>query len=295
MRFLVTGAGGLLGRALVGAARERGHGAVGPSHEELDVTDAGAVEEVLARLEPDAVLHCAAWSDVDGAEEHPDTARAVNAGGTRHVARAASRVGALLLYPSSDYVFDGRARDPYLPGDEARPLNAYGRSKLAGEEAVRAEAGGGGWLIVRTSWLYGAGGGNFVDTVLERGRRGEALRVVDDQRGRPTWTGSLAPALVELVERHAVGSPPLRTLHLADRGTATWYGLARAALELAGVEAPVEAVSSEAWGAPALRPRNSVLEISSGEEALGRSMPPWSDSLARYLEERLEGRGEGGE
>nr|NIP57325.1 dTDP-4-dehydrorhamnose reductase [Gemmatimonadota bacterium]NIR77709.1 dTDP-4-dehydrorhamnose reductase [Gemmatimonadota bacterium]NIT86253.1 dTDP-4-dehydrorhamnose reductase [Gemmatimonadota bacterium]NIU30081.1 dTDP-4-dehydrorhamnose reductase [Gemmatimonadota bacterium]NIU35032.1 dTDP-4-dehydrorhamnose reductase [Gemmatimonadota bacterium] len=248
---------------------------------ELDVTDPDACRRLLASQAPDAVAHCAAYTDVDGAEGNPPAALEVNARGAGHVARAATEVGSLLLYPGTDYVFDGESEDTYTPDDPPRPINAYGRSKLAGERAVR-EAGA-PWLIVRTSWLYGRGGRSFVDLVRERAGRGEELRVVDDQAGRPTWTGSLAPALVELLERGPKG-PGGELLHLADRGTTTWYGLAREVIEREGLKGSARPVSTEEWGAPAPRPRNAVLDIATGEAALGRPMPHWTDSLGRYLE-----------
>lgn len=281
MKLLVTGAEGLLGSAVCAAGRSRGHRVVAPGRRELDVTDPAACRRLLASVAPDAVAHCAAYTDVDGAEEDPSAALEVNARGAGHVARASTEVGSLLLYPGTDYVFDGEGGEPYGPDDPPRPINAYGRSKLAGEEAVR-EAGG-RWLIVRTSWLYGRGGRNFVDLVRERAGSGEELRVVDDQTGRPTWSGSLAPALVELLERGPEG-PGGEILHLADRGTTTWYGLAREVIEREGLKGSARPISTEEWGAPAPRPRNAVLEIATGEAALGRPMPHWKDSLGRYLE-----------
>lgn len=280
MKLLVTGGGGLLGGALARAAAARGHRVVAPDRRSLDVTDRDAPGRVVESERPDAVLHCAAYTDVDGAEADPGTAMEVNAAGTGRVARAAAAVGSLLFYPGTDYIFDGEGDAPYAPDDPPRPINAYGRSKAAGEEEARAA---GRWLVVRTSWLYGPGGRNFVDRVRRRAARGEEMRVVDDQRGRPTWTGSLAPALVQLVER-APGEAGGRVLHLADRGVTTWYGLAREVVEREGCHASVLPISSEAWGAPARRPRNAVLEIASGEEALGRPMPHWRDSLGRHLE-----------
>ncbi len=308
MKVLLTGASGLLGSELARVLSARGHAVLatvrdpdaptpgGPEVRALDVTDAEAVRTTVDETAPDVVLHCAAYTDVDGAEAHPHRAMAVNADGTRTVAHAALKAEAALVYLSTDYVFDGTKDGLYLPGDPRRPINAYGRSKKAGEDALRAV--GGRWLVIRTSWLYGAGGRDFVDTVLERTRAGEKLRVVDDQTGRPTWAGSLAPALVDLVER-AIEAPdwlPLppagrgspagltgRILHLADRGTATWYDFAREVVEIAGLKADIEPVSTEEWNAPATRPRNCVLDVAAAEERLGRRMPEWKDSLERFL------------
>ena len=292
MRILVTGAGGLLGSAVVEAARRRGHdilagvrpgGSPSPVPEwtvEFDVTDAEGVRRVVTDVAPAAIAHCAAYTDVDGAEAEPHEAMAVNVDGTRTVALSAAETDAVLLYPSTDYVFDGQKPDPYEPDDPMRPINAYGRSKKAGEETVRKSAGR--WLVVRTSWLYGGGGDNFVDGILDRAWQEEAVRVVNDQTGRPTWTGSLGSAMVELLEAGAEGE----VLHLADRDVATWYDLAREAYRLAGVSTPILPIPSEDWPSAARRPRNSVLDLASGEERLGREMPGWKNSLRRYLEGR---------
>ena len=285
MRILVTGAGGLLGSAAVADARTRGWSVAARPRAELDVTDAAAVAEAVASASPDAVLHCAAWTAVDRAEAEPGRALEVNRDGTAAVAEACAAAGALLVYPSTDYVFDGRKGAPYAPDDAPNPLSAYGRSKRAGEEAARRAPRR---LVARTSWLYGAGGKNFVDAVLARAERGEALRVVDDQRGRPTWTRSLAAALLDLVERGATG-----VLHVSDAGEATWRELALEALRLAGLDVPVEPVSTEAWGAPAPRPRESLLDLSETERVLGRPLPHWKESLARYVEERRAAIGTG--
>ena len=333
MRLLVTGADGLLGSAMVRAARERGHEVLesvrsGPEEESkrrtssipLDVTDRDRVARVVSGAAPDAVVHCAGYTDVDAAESHRKEALEVNVSGARWVARAAADSGSLVLLPSTDYVFDGTSSRPYRPGDSPNPLNLYGKSKWMGEEEVRMS--GARWIVVRTSWLYGRDGNDFVDAILdaarERGRSGGRraegpdglLRVVDDQRGRPTWTGSIGPALIRLLEgetedRRITGASdprsdpgtrepnpegavdaaaPGRTLHLADRGDATWYELAVEALRLAGMDVEVVPVSSEEWGAPAPRPRYSVLDISAAEECLGFTMPPWTKSLRRYLE-----------
>lgn len=292
MRILVTGAGGLLGSAVVEAARRRGHDVLAgvrsgansapvPEWEiELDVLDAETVRRVMRDVAPEAVVHCAAYTDVDGAETEPHVAMEVNVAGTRSIARAAADGGSLLLLPSTDYVFDGQKQNPYEPEDPPRPVNAYGRSKKAGEETVRKAAGP--WLIVRTSWLYGGGGTNFVDGILEKAWTEKVVEVVDDQVGRPTWTRSLAEPLVELLETEVRG----RVLHLTDRGRASWYELAREAFRIEGVTTPLVPVSSDEWDAPAPRPRNSVLDISEAEEVLGTAMPDWKKSLRRYLGSR---------
>jgi dTDP-4-dehydrorhamnose reductase len=279
MRVLVTGAHGLLGAAVTAEAASRGHEVVALGHGDLDVTDPEAVRRAVEAARPDAVVHCAAYTAVDRAEAGPDLARAVNAGGTRSVARAAADAGAMLVYVSTDYVFDGRKRTPYLPDDAPGPLSVYGRTKLEGEEAVR-EAGGES-LIVRTSWLYGAGNG-FVPAILRRARAGERLRVVDDQRGRPTWAPHAAVAIVDLLEREG----PPGTWHVAGGGECTWLELAREAVSLQELGSEITAVSTAAYGAPAPRPAYSVLDLDATEVRLGRPMPHWREGLMQYLESK---------
>jgi len=288
LKILVTGAAGLLGSAVVRAIRRRKHEVVAcvRSPEDaglaLDVIDRERVADVVTGTAPDAIVHCAGYTDVDGAETHREEAFEVNVAGARWVARAAADVGSIVLYLGTDYVFDGTASRPYRPGDPPNPVNLYGKSKWMGEEEVRTS--GARWIVVRTSWLYGHGGGNFVDAILEAARTEDHLRVVDDQRGRPTWTESLAPALLDLLERDREDeSVSDRVFHLADRGEATWYELASEALCLSGVDAELAPVSSEVWDAPAPRPAYSVLDISSAEECLGYPMPDWRESLGRYL------------
>jgi dTDP-4-dehydrorhamnose reductase len=185
------------------------------------------------------------------------------------------------VYPTTDYVFNGRADTPYGPDDETSPVNAYGVSKLAGEQVLSVS--GCKWLVVRTSWLYGPGGWDFVDVVLEKGERpGNGMNVVDDQVGCPTWTGSLAPGIVELVEAGATG-----TYHLCDAGQASWLELARTVVEEAGLDLELTATSTLDWGAPAQRPPYSVLDCAKAESILGREMTGWRESLHTYLSETL--------
>jgi dTDP-4-dehydrorhamnose reductase len=278
MKLLVTGATGLLGSEVVRAAPSLGWTVAGLARHDLDVTDGRRVEAVIRQHGPDAVVHCAAFTAVDAAETEAARAMAVNGEGAGHVARAARSVGAVVVYVSTDFVFDGKKGTPYTTSDAPAPLGVYGLSKLAGEGAV-AESGA-RYLIVRTGWLYGAGGRNFVDTVLERARRGEALRVVDDQRGRPSWALHVADGMLRLLEGGAGG-----IWNLADRGDATWHELATEAVKRAGLTVDVSGVTTEAWGAPAPRPSYSVLDITATEAFLGRRMVSWPEALARYLHE----------
>jgi dTDP-4-dehydrorhamnose reductase len=260
--IVVTGAAGMLGQDVVSAA---GDGVVALSRADLDVTDAAAAREALDGA--DVVINCAAWTDVDGAEEHAEEALAVNREGARNVAAAARRV----VYVSTDYVFDGAKRAPYVESDPTAPLQSYGRSKLAGELAT-AEANP-RHFIVRSSWLFGAGGRNFVETMLRLGRERDELRVVDDQVGCPTFTGHLAEAIVALARTEDYGIH-----HLAGAGACSWYQFAREIFDRSGVECQVEPCTTDEYPLPARRPAWSVL----GSER-GRSLPPWQEGLDAYL------------
>lgn len=276
MKVLITGAGGMLAQALVPALRARGHEVVALNRAALDVTDERAVAATLDAERPSVVIQCAAFTAVDAAEAEEPRARLVNATGTLHVARSCQRIGARLVYPSTDYVFAGTGRQPYRPDDSPDPVNAYGRTKLEGEQAALEAEGA---LVVRTSWLYGSGGPNFVDTITRLARERDRLEVVDDQQGRPTWTNSLAVTLAELLEQDAVG-----IFHATDGGEpVSWFGLARAVLEMRSRQTPVHPTSSKLLSRPAARPAYSVLDCSATEELIGRRLPRWKDMLARYL------------
>jgi len=287
-RLLVTGAAGLLGTEVVAAARRRGHPVQASARADLDVTDREAVRGALAGApradRPTAVVHCAAYTAVDGAEAEPELAERVNRDGAANVAAAAAEAGAWLVHVSTDYVFDGDARVPYPPDHPAAPRCVYGRTKLEGERAALASSPSA--LVMRTSWLYGVGGRNFVTAMIARGRAealapGEpTLRVVDDQRGRPTWARNTAEGILDLLGHRARGA-----WHVADGGEATWLELACEAFRLCGIATSLGAASTEAWGAPAPRPAYSVLDIRATEALLGRTSMHWREALRRFLTE----------
>jgi dTDP-4-dehydrorhamnose reductase len=278
LKALVTGAGGQLGRALVAKLGAFAHPL---TRGDLDVTDAAAVSAVVHSARPDVIVNATAYNKVDAAESESEEAFAVNAAAVLNLALAAKRGGALLVHVSSDYVFDGTQSRPYLEDDAPRPINAYGRSKRAGETMV--EAVGAPALLVRTSGVFGPGGsrakgGSFVDRILERARTGAALRVVDDQRFAPTYAPDLAGAIVALIASGATG-----TVHVANEGACSWYELALAALELSEVRARVDRISSAELAAPARRPAYSVLSTARYTERTGAPLRPWRGALAEML------------
>ena len=283
MRLLIAGAGGMLGQDVRRAGERAGHEILGLSHQELDITDALAVEELLAQLKPDAVLNCAAWTDVDGAESQPAAALAVNGAGAGNVARAAATAGARVIHISTDYVFAGEApldragaARAYVESDATGPLSVYGQSKLEGERQVLDASPR--HCVVRSSWLFGLGGRNFADTMLALARERDAVQVVSDQFGCPTWTGHLAPALLGLLERALTG-----VVHLAGSGVVSWNGFAAEIFRQAELDCRVEGASSEQSKRPAPRPAWSALE-SEREDVL--PLPPWQDGLGGYLAAR---------
>jgi dTDP-4-dehydrorhamnose reductase len=277
-RLLVTGAGGMLGRAVVEAARQRGHDVLAATRAELDVTVEAAVRPALLEWRPDVVVNCAAYTDVDGAERGRTTADAVNRVGAGLVAGAAAEVGAAIVHLSTDYVFDGSKREPWVESDPVAPLGVYGETKLAGEQ--RVAAANPAHVIVRTAWLYGAGGRNFVDTMLALGVEREEVSVVTDQIGCPTWTGHLAGALVELAER-----PPRTGIHhIAGAGHCSWNELAVEIFERAAIGCRVLPATSDRFPRPARRPAYSVLGSERRDPVM---LPRWQDGVAQYLATRV--------
>lgn len=276
MRVAVTGAGGMLGRALVPALAAAGHEPVALTRDHADVTRLEDLRRVLGAAPPDWIVHLASFTRVDDCESRADHAHLVNGLGARNAAQAAAEAGAAILALSTDYVFPGDATRPYREYDSTGPRSVYGASKLAGEQAVREVHAR--HVIVRTAWLYGRGGANFVDTILARTRAGEPLRVVDDQRGSPTSATDLAPALVRLIEAGQYG-----TYHCTNAGECSWHELAVHVLRRSGLAAPVARIDSATLGRPARRPSYSVLSNRVYEHVTGHRMPHWQDAVDRYL------------
>ena len=276
MRLLVLGSGGMLGRAVVRDATRLGHDVVALARADLDITDPAAVTRAVGEVAPRAILNCAGFTDVDGAEGHEPEATRVNGDGPGHVARAAAEAGARVVHVSTDYVFDGSKREPWVESDPVAQLQAYGRTKLAGEVAV-AESGA-EHAIVRTAWLFGAGGPNFVATMLRLGAERDEVTVVSDQRGGPTWTGHLAAALIEVAEREV----DVGLFHASAAGSCSWYEFAVEIFDRARLRCRVVPTTTERFARPAHRPAYSVLGT---EREPGIVLPPWQDGLAAYLAE----------
>ena len=285
-RWLVTGAGGMLGTDMVAVLTSRGEPVTGLDRAGLDVTDAAAVTDAIARGRPDVVVNCAAWTAVDDAEASEEQALAVNAAGAANLAAACAGVGARLVQISTDYVFAGDAGRPYAEDDVPAPRTAYGRTKLAGERAVLDRLPGSGF-VVRTAWLYGAHGPSFVGTMIKLEDQRPTVDVVDDQHGQPTWTVDVARQIVALV--HSTAAPGI--YHATSGGQTTWFGLAREIFALLGADpARVRPIPSSALSRPAPRPAYSVLGHSAWA---GPRVPPigqWRTALRRAFPELVAAR-----
>lgn len=287
MKTLIVGKNGQLGRELVlRAPQERQVTALGRT--EMDIRDREAVGRIIAQLRPDLIINAAAYTAVDRAENEPDLAYELNGHGVAHLAEAARSASARFIHISTDFVFDGRNSTPYLPGDRTNPLSVYGASKLEGERLAGAFCGSEA-LIVRTSWLYGAQGRNFVITMLQLMAEREELRVVADQIGTPTWTGGLADAIYHLADLDVCG-----IRHWSDAGVASWYDFAVAIQEEAltlGMlqrEIPLIPIRTEEYPTPARRPAYSVLDKSDTWKLLGGAAPHWRVNLRNMLKEIKE-------
>lgn len=272
MKVLVTGSRGQLGSDVCKELETRGIPYCGVSTRECDITDAKAVDALLESCRPDAVIHCAAYTAVEKAESEQERCRQVNADGTRSLALACRRTDAKLLYISTDYVFSGEGDQPHRVDDPTGPLNVYGETKLAGEQAVR-ELLEHHW-IVRTSWVFGNHGSNFVKTMLRLGAEREEVRVVDDQVGSPTYTGDLAKLLCDMAVGDKYG-----TYHAANAGFCSWAEFAREIFRMAGLPTRVLPVSTAEYPSKAVRPMNSRLDQSALQKAGFQPLPHWKDAL----------------
>jgi dTDP-4-dehydrorhamnose reductase len=273
MRLLVTGAAGMLGHDVVAAAERLGHEVVAWDLPECDLTDAAATLDAVRHLGPRAVVNCAAYTDVDAAESDEATAERVNADAAGNLARACAAAAARLVHVSTDYVFDGSKTEPWIESDPVAPLGAYGRTKLHGEEQVAAALDD--HAIVRSAWMFGPHGPNFVATMLRLGSERDEVSVVTDQVGSPTYSGHLAPALVDIAERQDKG-----ILHGAGAGSCSWYELTLEAFDVAGVECRVLPTTSSQFVRPAPRPAYSVL---GSERKHPIVLPPWQDGVRAHL------------
>ena len=278
MRILVTGASGQLGYDVERELERRGIEHLGTSSRELDITDREAVERLMAAYRPDAAIHCAAYTKVDLAEDEPEQCWAVNVDGTRNLAAACRKISAKMVYISTDYVFPGTGEQFYEVTDPVGPVNAYGRSKLAGELAVQSLLET--YFIVRISWVFGKNGNNFVKTMLRLAETKAELSVVCDQIGSPTYTADLAPLLCDMVQTERYG-----IYHATNEGVCSWAEFAEAIFELAGKQVTVHPIPTSEYPTRAVRPLNSQMRKESLSGNGFETLPEWKDGLARYLKE----------
>ncbi len=282
MKLLVTGAGGMLGQTLSPYLAKRGHDVAAFGKEDLDITDGDLVERVVVEQRPDLIVHCAAYTQVDLAETEEEAAFAINEHGTENVARAAGMLNIPMLYVSTDYVFDGSNNMPYKTSDPTAPISVYGKSKLAGELAVQRHCQN--YYIVRTSWLYGPYGRNFVDTIYKLGEERDQIKVVADQVGSPTSTATLSEIIADLIVTKSYG-----IYHATDDGVTSWFDFAREIvkdLETKGKKVEVVPIETKDMPRPAPRPAYSALDKSDLVKALGRPLTPWQEALHDYLQMR---------
>lgn len=270
MKVLVTGANGMLGQDLCPILEDVGAFVIETDIDTLDITNAEQVKQVLTDIRPDMVIHCAAYTNVDKAEEDLKTAELINVTGTENIAETCGKLGITLVYISTDYIFDGENEDPYTTEDMPNPINNYGCTKYEGEEAVRSLCEK--YYVVRTSWLYGHHGKNFVETMISLADRNE-IKVVDDQYGCPTWTVELANGILKLL------SKPYGTYHVCGSGYTTWYGFAKEIFAQSNLDVNLQSCKTEEFPRPAKRPKYSVMD----NDGLCRN---WQAALKNYLELR---------
>ncbi len=277
MRVLVTGVKGQLGYDVMNELAGRGHEGIGVDIQEMDITDAASVEKVITEAAPDAVIHCAAYTAVDAAEDNVDLCRRVNAGGTENIARVCKALNCKMMYISTDYVFNGQGTRPWEPDDKREPLNVYGQTKYEGELAVETLEK---FFLVRIAWVFGVNGKNFIKTMLNLGKTRDHLTVVADQVGSPTYTYDLARLLVDMIETDKYGR-----YHATNEGLCSWYEFACEIFKQAGMNVTVSPVTSDQYPAKAKRPMNSRMDKSKLDEMGFKRLPSWQDALGRYLKE----------
>lgn len=278
MRILVTGVKGQLGHDVVNELEKRNHEAVGVDIEEMDITDESSVQHVITAADVDAVIHCAAYTAVDAAEDNIETCRRVNAAGTENIARTCKELDIKMMYISTDYVFNGQGVRPWEPDDEREPLNVYGQTKYEGELALEQNLDK--YFIVRIAWVFGVNGKNFIKTMLNLGKTRDTVTVVDDQIGSPTYTYDLARLLADMIESSRYGR-----YHATNAGLCSWYEFACEIFKQAGISVHVVPVDSSAYPAKAKRPMNSRMNQDKLRESGFVPLPPWQDALRRYLQE----------
>jgi dTDP-4-dehydrorhamnose reductase len=278
MKILITGSKGQLGSELVGYAKANGIDAIGIDIDDCDITNYDAVKTVFGDILPDCVIHCAAYTAVDKAESNRDLCLAINKTGTENIAKVCKDIGAKLVYISTDYVFPGVGTDLYKPDDETNPTNFYGESKLLGELAVKEYLSD--YFIVRISWVFGLGGGNFVKTMLTLADSKPALNVVGDQVGSPTYCGDLAPLLFDMAKSDKYG-----IYHAANEGFCTWAEFADFAIKTAGKTCPVTPITTEEYPTPAPRPKNSRMSKQKLTDNGFTLLPTWQSAVERYIKE----------
>ena len=278
MKVLVTGVKGQLGYDVVNELKKRGHEAVGVDIEEMDITDEESVNRVIREVAPDAVIHCAAYTAVDAAEDNVDLCRAVNAKGTGNIARVCKALDIRMMYISTDYVFNGQGTRPWEPDDHREPLNIYGQTKYEGELEVEENLKK--YFIVRIAWVFGVNGKNFIKTMLNLGKTRDKLSVVADQIGSPTYTFDLARLLVDMIETEKYGR-----YHATNEGLCSWYEFACEIFKQAGMNVTVEPVTSDQFPVKAKRPMNSRISKDKLMKNGFQPLPTWQDALRRYLTE----------
>jgi dTDP-4-dehydrorhamnose reductase len=278
MKVVVTGAAGQLGQDVIKELARKNHQAFGTDRTRLDITNEVDVTTYINEVKPDVILHCAAYTNVDAAEENEEVAYQINAAGTEYLAKAAKQTGAKMLYISTDYVFDGTATEPYEVDEPTKPLGAYGRTKLAGEQLLQKHLDE--FFIVRTAWVFGIHGNNFVKTMIRLGKERGEVGVVHDQVGSPTYTVDLAKFMVELMETEKYG-----IYHATNSGTCSWYEFAVEIFKQEDMKVTVNPLTSDQFPRPAARPKYSVLSKKMIEKQGLSPLRDWKEALAAYLAE----------